>query len=306
MRAPFGPGGLEGQLEKQSTIPRAESEIPSEQEHQRTLISNRSVACADRGPYSIIMATELLKELVEAGVHFGHQSRKWHPNMKPFLLKIRNGIHIINLEETAKQLEVAAKFLSDLGRSGKKILFVGCKRQAQDAVKEAAETTGQFYVNHRWLGGTLTNLETIRKSVSRLKYLETIEKQKEFKMMSKKELAALGRERAKLERNLSGIREMEGPPDAMVVIDSHRESIAVAEGNRLGIPIVALCDSNANPDIVAHPIAGNDDAIRAIRIILQNLVDPMLAGLEATGRAPRKKEAAAPAAPAAAEGDSAA
>jgi small subunit ribosomal protein S2 len=236
------------------------------------------------------MATELLKELVEAGVHFGHQSKKWHPGMKPFLLTVKNGVHVINLEETAKQLEAAAGFLASLAKEGKKILFVGCKRQAQDAVREAAEATGQFYVNHRWLGGTLTNLETIRKSVQRLKYLETIESQPEFKQMSKKELAALGRERAKLQRNLSGIRDMAHQPDAMVIVDSHRESIAVAEGNRLGIPIVAMTDSNADPSAVAWPIASNDDAVRSIRIILQNLVDPVVGALESTGRAPRPKQ----------------
>lgn len=235
------------------------------------------------------MASEILKQLVEAGVHFGHQSRKWHPNMKPFILAIKNGVHLLNLEETVKQLETAAGFLSTIARDGKKILFVGCKRQAQDAVREAAQATGQYYVNHRWLGGTLTNLETIRKSVERLKYLENIENQPEYKQMSKKELAALGRERAKLQRNLSGIRDMDGPPDAMVVVDSHRESIAVAEGNRLGIPIVAMTDSNANPEIVAYPIASNDDAVRSIRIVLQNLVDPVVGALETTGRAPRPR-----------------
>ncbi len=236
------------------------------------------------------MATELLKELIDAGVHFGHQSKKWHPRMKPFLLTVKNGVHVINLEETAKQLEAAAGFLAGLAKDGKKILFVGCKRQAQDAVREAAEATGQYYVNNRWLGGTLTNLETIRKSVQRLKYLETIENQPEYKQMSKKELAALGRERAKLQRNLSGIRDMGGHPDAMVIVDSHRESIAVAEGNRLGIPIVAMTDSNADPDPISYPIASNDDAVRSIRIILQNLVDPVVGALETTGRAPRNKQ----------------
>ena len=238
---------------------------------------------------SISMASEILKQLVEAGVHFGHQSRKWHPKMKPYILAIKNGVHLLNLEETVKQLETAAGFLSGIAREGKKILFVGCKRQAQDAVREAAQATGQFYVNNRWLGGTLTNLETIRKSVERLKYLENLENQPEYKQMSKKELAALGRERAKLQRNLAGIRDMQGPPDAMVVVDSHREAIAVAEGNRLGIPIVAMTDSNANPEAVAYPIASNDDAVRSIRMILQNLVDPVVGALETTGRAPRPR-----------------
>ena len=235
------------------------------------------------------MNTELLKDLIEAGVHFGHQTKKWHPRMKPFLLSTRNKVHIINLEETTKQITAAADFLCDEAKKGKKILFVGCKRQAQDAVREAAETTGQYYVNHRWLGGTLTNFETIKKSIARMKYLETIETQAEFKMMSKKELAALGREKSKLQRNISGIRDMGGPPDIMVVVDSHKEAIAVAEGNRLGIKIVAMTDSNADPDQVAYPIASNDDAVRSIRIILQHLVTPLLATLEMSGRAPRKK-----------------
>ena len=235
------------------------------------------------------MATEQLKQLVEAGVHFGHQSRKWHPNMKPYIISIKNGVHLLNLEETVKQLEVAAGFLAGIAKEGKKILFVGCKRQAQDAVREAAQATGQYYVNHRWLGGTLTNYSTIRKSIERLKYLETIENQPEYKMMSKKELAALGRERTKLARNLSGIRDMGGAPDAMVIVDSHRESIAVAEGTRLGIPIVALTDSNADPLAVSYPIASNDDAVRSIRLIIQNLVDPVVGALESTGRAPRSR-----------------
>jgi small subunit ribosomal protein S2 len=234
------------------------------------------------------MASELLKELVEAGVHFGHQSRKWHPRMKQFIIGKKNGVHILNLEETAKQLDTAADYLSEAARAGKRILFVGCKRQAQDAVREAAQATGQFYVNHRWLGGTLTNLSTIRKSVQRLKWLEELDKQPEFKSMSKKELSALGREREKLLRNLAGIRELENAPDVVVIVDSHREKIAVNEATRLNIPIVALVDSNADPAVVQFPIAANDDSVRSIRIVLQNLVDPLLSALEQTGRAPRK------------------
>jgi small subunit ribosomal protein S2 len=222
------------------------------------------------------MASELLRELVEAGVHFGHQSKKWNPKMKPFLLEKRNNIHIINVEETVKQIHNASNFLSKLVGDNKKILFVGCKRQAQDAVREAAEACKQFYVNHRWLGGTLTNLETVRKSVRRLDYLENIEKQPEFKAMSKSELAALGRERTKLLRNLSGIRGMDKQPDAVVIIDSAREQIAVHEARRLRIPIIAVVDSNADPDQVDFPIPANDDAIRSIRVILQNLIDPII------------------------------
>ena len=166
------------------------------------------------------MSTELLEELVEAGVHYGHQRRKWNPKMKPYLLEERNNIYIINLYETVKQIDAAASFLAELAANGKRILFVGCKRQAQDSVREAATACNQFYINHRWLGGTLTNMSTIRKSVQRLDYLEKIEKSPEFKAMSKKELAALNRERAKLLRNLEGIRNMENPPDAVVVVHS--------------------------------------------------------------------------------------
>ena len=220
--------------------------------------------------------SQILAELVEAGVHFGHQTKRWNPKMKPFILDSRNQIHILNIEETVKQIDVAASFLADLARKGKRMLFVGCKRQAQDAIREAAEATGQYYVNHRWLGGMLTNSATVRKSVERLKYLENIEKQPEFKSMSKKELAALGREREKLLRNLRGVRDMDKQPDAVVIVDSARETIAVAEARRLGIPIVALVDTNADPALVQYPIPGNDDAIRSIRIILQNLVDAMV------------------------------
>ena len=197
--------------------------------------------------------------------------------MKPFLLGEKNNIHLINLEKTLQQVDEAGKFLAELAAKGRKVLFVGCKRQAQDAVREAAEATHQYFVNHRWLGGTLTNLETIRRSVARLGYLESIEKSPDFKKMSKKELASLARERDKLLRNLSGIRSMESYPDAMVVVDSARESIAIAEARRLGIKIVAMVDSNADPDLVDYPIAANDDAMKSIRIILKKLVDAMLA-----------------------------
>ena len=223
------------------------------------------------------MINELINDMVDAGVHYGHQTKKWNPRMKPFLMKDKAGIYIINLEKTVQQLDKAADFLSGLTSKGKKVLFVGCKRQAQEAIKEAAEATGQFYVNHRWLGGMLTNSATVRKSVERLKYLETIEKQPEFKSMSKKELSALGREREKLLRNLRGVRDMNDLPDAVVIVDSARETIAVAEAKRLNIPIVALVDTNADPAAVDYPIPANDDAIRSIRLILQNLVDSMMA-----------------------------
>lgn len=223
------------------------------------------------------MINELINDMVDAGVHYGHQTKKWNPRMKPFLMKDKAGIYIINLEKTVQQLDKAADFLSGLTSKGKKVLFVGCKRQAQEAIKEAAEATDQYYVNHRWLGGMLTNSATVRKSVERLKYLETIEKQPEFKSMSKKELSALGRERDKLLRNLRGVRDMNDLPDAVVIVDSARETIAVAEAKRLNIPIVALVDTNADPAAVDYPIPANDDAIRSIRLILKNLVDSIMA-----------------------------
>ena len=196
--------------------------------------------------------------------------------MKKFILQSRNGIHIINVEKTLEQIDSAAEFLSDLARKGKKILFVGCKRQAQEAVQQAAEACHQYYVNNRWLGGTLTNMTTIRKSVARWAYLEELPKLPEYKAMSKKEIASLNREKAKLERNLKGIRGLEGNPDAIVIVDSAREHIAVSEARRLNIPIVALVDSNADPSVIDHPIAANDDAIRSIRVILQKLIDPII------------------------------
>jgi small subunit ribosomal protein S2 len=222
------------------------------------------------------MVNELIADMVDAGVHYGHQTKKWNPRMKPYLMKDKGGIYIINLEKTVQQLDKASDFLADLAGKNKHVLFVGCKRQAQDAIREAAEATGQHYVNHRWLGGMLTNATTVRKSVERLRYLENIEKQPEFKAMSKKELAALGREREKLLRNLRGVRDLDKKPDAIVIVDSARETIAVAEAHRLNIPIVAIVDTNADPAKVQYPIPGNDDAIRSIRIILQNLVDAMV------------------------------
>jgi small subunit ribosomal protein S2 len=216
---------------------------------------------------------ELMTELLEAGVHFGHQTKRWNPKMKPFIFEQRNSIYIINLSETVKQLQAATDFLANVARNGGKVLFIGCKKQAQEAVKEAAQACGQLYVNQRWLGGTLTNLTTIRKSVARLSYLEQIEKSPEYSQMGKQELSALRREAEKLRRNLEGIRTMERLPDALVVIDTTREAIAVAEARRLNIPTVAIVDTNADPDLVTYPIAGNDDAIRAIRVILQKLVD---------------------------------
>ncbi len=233
------------------------------------------------------MSTELMTELLEAGVHFGHQTKRWNPKMKPYIFEKRNAIYIINLGVTVRQLDAATQFLADVARRGGKILFVGCKKQAQEAIKEAATACGQFYVNQRWLGGTLTNLQTIRKSVGRLKYIEEIDKDPNFSKMGKQELAALRREGEKLRRNLEGIREMQKLPDAIIIIDTTREAIAVAEAQRLHIPTVAIVDTNADPSLVNYPIAGNDDAIRAIRILLQKLVDAIASG---GGESARREE----------------
>ena len=222
------------------------------------------------------MSTELMTELLEAGVHFGHQTKRWNPKMKPFIFEKRNAIYIINLGETVRQLEEASAFLSEVSARGGKVLFVGCKKQAQEAIKEAAEACGQFYVNQRWLGGTLTNLTTIRKSLARMKYIEDLDKQPEYSKMGNQEIAAIKREGAKLARNLEGIRGMEKHPDAIIIIDTVREGIAVAEAKRLKIPTIAIVDTNADPDLIQFPIAGNDDAIRAIRIVLQKLVDAIV------------------------------
>ncbi len=222
------------------------------------------------------MSTELMTELLEAGVHFGHQTKRWNPKMKPFIFEKRNAIYIINLGETVKQLQGATEFVANVAAKGGKILFVGTKKQAQEAIKEAAEACGQFYVNQRWLGGTLTNLTTIRKSIARMKYIEDLEKQPEYSKMGNQEISAIKRQGEKLRKNLEGIRNMEKLPDAMVIIDTPREEIAVAEGRRLNIPVVAIVDTNANPDLIDYPIAGNDDAIRAIRIVLQKIVDAIV------------------------------
>ena len=219
------------------------------------------------------MSVEIMTELLEAGVHYGHQTKRWNPRMRDFILEEKNSIHIIDLSKTVEQLAKAGEFLAGISAQGGKILFVGCKKQAQEAVKEAAQACGQYYVNQRWLGGTLTNLVTIRKSVSKLKDFEALEKSAGFNKINKAEASALRREATRIRHNLEGVLEMDKLPDAIVIIDTVKESIAVAEARRLNIPIVAIVDSNSNPEEINYPIAGNDDAIRAIRIVLQKLVD---------------------------------
>jgi len=227
---------------------------------------------------------EAMTELLEAGVHYGHQTKRWNPKMRDYILEERNSIYIIDLDKTVNQLDTATSFLAETVARGGKVLFVGTKKQAQGAVREAAEATNQFYVNERWLGGTLTNLTTIRKSVARYKEILAIEASPNYSRMNKKEASAMRREAVKLERNLKGVLEMEKLPDVMVVIDTPREEIAVAEANRLKIPIVAIVDTNSDPDRIAYPIAGNDDAIRSIRIILQKLVDAMVKSSNVTAK----------------------
>jgi len=227
---------------------------------------------------------ELMTELLEAGVHYGHQTKRWNPKMRDYILEEKNSIYIIDLEQTVGQIDRAAAYLSNLVRGGGKVLFVGTKKQAQEAVREAATATGQLFVNQRWLGGTLTNLTTIRKSVARLKEIEAAEKTPAFAKINKAEASSIRREAAKLHHNLEGIVAMDKLPDALVVIDTLREEIAVAEANRLKIPIIAIVDTNCNPEKIEYPIAGNDDAIRSIRVILQKLVQAMLEGRGTGGK----------------------
>lgn len=236
---------------------------------------------------------EIMTELLAAGVHYGHQTKRWNPKMRDFILEAKNSIYIIDLSITVEQLAKAAAYLGEVVKGGGKILFVGTKKQAQEAVREAAEVTGQFFVNQRWLGGTLTNLQTIRRSVARLREFEELEKTPAFARMNKQETSALRREAAKLRRNLEGLLNMEQLPDALVVIDTNREEIAVAEAVRLKIPVVAIVDTNCDPEKIDYPIAGNDDAIRSIRVILQKLVDAIVEGQGVRGKTETVSELAA-------------
>ena len=224
------------------------------------------------------MATIQMKELLEAGVHFGHQTRRWNPKMKSFIFGKRNGIHIVDLQKTLQYFEEAAGFVRDLAAGGRNILFVGTKRQAQDAIREEAGRCGMFYMNHRWLGGTMTNFRTIRRSIERFKEIEVLLANEEAHL-TKKERIGMERQRRKMERALGGIKEMEDLPDALFVIDTVHEHIAVAEANRLGIPVVAVVDTNCDPEEVDFPIPGNDDAIRAIRLFTSRIADNVLEGL---------------------------
>jgi len=219
-----------------------------------------------------------MKELLEAGVHFGHQTKRWNPKMKKFIFGERNGIYIIDLQKTLKQFRLAAAEVAHLAGNGKKVLFVGTKKQAQDAVREEAERSGMYFVTHRWLGGLLTNFTTIRRSIQRLKELDEMKTEGDYLGRSKKEIIKLEKERVKLERVLCGIKDMSDLPQALFVVDPKKEKIAVAEANRLGIPVVAVVDTNCDPDDVSHVIPGNDDAIRSIRLFASRVADAVIEG----------------------------
>jgi len=221
-----------------------------------------------------------MKELLEAGVHFGHQVRRWNPKMKEFIFGERNGIYIIDLQKTQKMFRDAIQFVTNLvGEDrGKTVLFVGTKRQAQDAIREEAERAGMFYINQRWLGGLLTNFQTVQKSIRRLKDLEAMQTDGRYEKLTKKERIKLDRERESLNKNLSGIKMMTRLPDAVFIIDVRKEEIAVAEANRLGIPVVAVVDTNCSPDGIDYVIPGNDDALRAVRLFASRIADAVLEG----------------------------
>ena len=223
------------------------------------------------------MAVISMKQLLEAGVHFGHQTRRWNPKMKKYIYGERNGIHIINLEDTVELIENDAyPFVVETVKAGKSILFVGTKKQAQEAVQQEAERCGMYYINSRWLGGTLTNFKTIRSRIERLNKLNNMEKMGEFDLLPKKEVIKLKAERDKLETNLGGIKEMRGLPGAMFIVDPSHEDIAVLEAKKLRIPIVAITDTNCDPDLVDHVIPGNDDAIRAVKLIASVIADAVI------------------------------
>jgi small subunit ribosomal protein S2 len=233
-----------------------------------------------------------VKELLEAGVHFGHQTRRWNPKMKKFIFDARNGIHIIDLSKTLVQLEAACGFLEEVVSKGGRVLFIGTKKQAQQAIREAAEACGQPFVTERWLGGTLTNLKTIKRSLGRLRHIEKLEADGSINAYVKQEQSRLRREAARLHKNLDGIRVLENHPEAAFVVDIKREHNAVAEARRLKIPIVALVDTNCDPDLVDYPVAGNDDAIRSVRLILSVVVQAVAkARTEYEAKHARKKQA---------------
>ncbi len=241
------------------------------------------------------MATVTMKELLEAGVHFGHQVRRWNPKMKEYIFGERNGIYIIDLQKTQRMIKEAIRFISSLAGEGtnKTILFVGTKRQAQDAIKEEALRCNQFYVNQRWLGGLLTNFQTIQKSIKRYKEIEAMQADGRIEQYAKKERLEIERERLALEKNLSGIKDMRRLPDAIFIIDTNKEEIAVKEANRLNIPVVAIVDTNCSPEGVDYVIPGNDDALRAVRLFASRMADAILEGQQLAQQKEAEEAAAA-------------
>jgi small subunit ribosomal protein S2 len=229
------------------------------------------------------LATITMKELLEAGVHFGHQTKRWNPKMKEYIFGERNGIYIIDLQKTLKLFKDASKFVTDLCSSGKTILFVGTKRQAQDAVAEEATRAGMPYINQRWLGGLLTNWVTVQKSVKRLQELDEMATDGRYELLTKKEVIKLERERKHLQANLAGIKTMKRLPDALFIVDSNNEAIAVKEARKLGIPVVAVVDTNCDPTVVDYVIPGNDDALRAIRLFTSKIADSAAEGVNLVG-----------------------
>ncbi len=245
------------------------------------------------------MAVITMKQLLEAGVHFGHQTRKWNPKMSRYIYAARNDIHIIDLQLTVSLIEKAYNYVVESVKEGKTVLFVGTKKQAQEAIREEAERCGQFYVNSRWLGGTLTNFKTIRSRIDRMVKLEKMEENGEFDLLPKKEVAKLKEEMGKLQTNLNGIRNMTKLPGIMFVVDPHNEDIAVAEACKLNIPIVAITDTNCDPDLIDYVIPGNDDAIRAIKLISSVIANAVIEANqgetpaeESAEEAPAEEEAA--------------
>jgi small subunit ribosomal protein S2 len=237
------------------------------------------------------LASVSMKDLLEAGVHFGHQTRRWNPKMKDYIFGARNGIYIIDLQKTVGKLRDALAFVSDLASSGGTVLFVGTKRQAQEVIAEEALRCGMYFVNQRWLGGTLTNFATIRKSLSRLRDLEEIAAGE--RVVTKKEAAQLEKERMRLEKTLSGIKTLDRLPQALFIVDPHAEKIAVAEANKLGIPVVAVVDTNCDPEPIDYPIPGNDDAIRAIKLFASLVADSIAEGRQVWEASMRDRQAEA-------------
>ena len=224
------------------------------------------------------MAVVAMKQLLEAGVHFGHQTRRWDPKMAEYIFQARNGIHIIDLQKTSKKIDEAYAFLKEQAEEGKTVLFVGTKKQAQECVKEAAEKSGMYYVDQRWLGGMLTNFDTIRTRVQRLKDLEKMQEDGTFEVLPKKEVILLKKEMEKLERNLGGIKDMEKIPGVIFLVDPKKEHIAILEAKKLGIPVIGLVDTNCNPEEVDYAIPGNDDAIRAVKLITDVMANAIIEG----------------------------